>query len=78
MSAAPVPIRRTGHWQKSSFSGVDGEDCIEVTDADPRLLLRESEAPTTMLTVSPLSLLALIRQVRTASSASTSSRASCP
>ncbi|MGW0943812.1 DUF397 domain-containing protein [Streptomyces sp. NPDC002623] len=78
MSAAPVPIRRTGHWQKSSFSGVDGEDCIEVADADPRLLLRESDAPTTVLAVPPLSLLALIRQVRTPSSASISPRASRP
>ncbi|MEU3614234.1 DUF397 domain-containing protein [Streptomyces sp. NPDC006872] len=65
-------------WQKSSFSGVEAENCVELAHADPRLLLRESEAPTTMLTVSPLSLLALMRQVRTASSASTSSRASRP
>ncbi|MGW1781639.1 DUF397 domain-containing protein [Streptomyces sp. NPDC002143] len=78
MSAAPVPIRRTGHWQKSSFSGVDGEDCIEIADADPYLLLRESDAPDGVLAVAPGGLLALIRQVRTASSASTSSRASRP
>jgi hypothetical protein len=27
MNTSPIPATR---WQKSSFSGVDGEDCVEV------------------------------------------------
>ncbi|MGW2044897.1 DUF397 domain-containing protein [Streptomyces sp. NPDC001858] len=76
MSAAPIPIRRTAHWQKSSFSGVDGEDCVELAHAGSRLLLRESDAPGIVLAVSPMSLLALIRQVGTVGSDSNGSRAS--
>ncbi|SES47608.1 protein of unknown function [Streptomyces sp. yr375] len=57
--ATPEP-----RWQKSSFSGVDGEDCVEVTHAEPHLLLRESDDPTIALTLSPPALLSLIRQTK--------------
>ncbi|MFC4505925.1 MULTISPECIES: DUF397 domain-containing protein [Streptomyces] len=73
MTMSPTPVNR---WQKSSFSGVDGEDCVEVAHAAPHVLLRESDSPATVLMVPPVSLLALIRQVRTLNSASIKSRAS--
>ncbi|WP_329218507.1 DUF397 domain-containing protein [Streptomyces sp. NBC_01485] len=52
-------------WQKSSFSGIDAEDCVEVARAEPRrLLLRESDAADTVIAVPPAGLLALIHQVK--------------
>ena len=51
-------------WQKSTFSGVEGENCIEVARAEPHVFLRESDTPTAVLAVSPSGLLALIRQVK--------------
>ncbi|WP_405862492.1 DUF397 domain-containing protein [Streptomyces sp. NBC_01515] len=32
-------------WQKSSFSGVEGGNCLELAHHESRILLRESEAP---------------------------------
>lgn len=38
-------------WRKSSFSGSDGEiQCVEVAHVDGRILLRESDAPDTVVT----------------------------
>ncbi|MFD3920109.1 DUF397 domain-containing protein [Streptomyces sp. NPDC058595] len=38
-------------WQKSSFSGSDGEiQCVEVAHVDGLILLRESDAPDTVVT----------------------------
>ncbi|MFI5798340.1 DUF397 domain-containing protein [Streptomyces sp. NPDC051677] len=51
-------------WQKSTFSGVEGENCIEVTRAEPYVFLRESDNPAAVLTLSPSGLLALICEVR--------------
>ncbi|MEU3278390.1 DUF397 domain-containing protein [Streptomyces antibioticus] len=51
-------------WQKSSFSGAGGENCVELADAGARILLRESESPTVELVVPPEGLLWLIRQVK--------------
>ncbi|MFF3503615.1 DUF397 domain-containing protein [Streptomyces sp. NPDC003247] len=51
-------------WQKSSFSGVEGGNCIEVAPAEPRLLLRESEAPEAVLELAPAGLLGLIRRLK--------------
>lgn len=52
-------------WQKSSFSGVNAENCLEVAHAEPHLLLRESDTPGDVLVLAPGGLLALIRHVRT-------------
>ncbi|GAA3834882.1 DUF397 domain-containing protein [Streptomyces phyllanthi] len=49
MSTFPVPIC----WQKSSFSGVDGEDCIELAVHETQVLIRESDVPDTVITASP-------------------------
>ncbi len=40
-------------WQKSSFSGIDAENCIELADAEPHLLLRESDAPGDVIALAP-------------------------
>jgi len=53
-------------WQKSSFSGGgDGNECVELADADGTLLLRESDAPTRILPVTRDGLAALLRQIHT-------------
>ncbi|WP_312870156.1 DUF397 domain-containing protein [Streptomyces himalayensis] len=52
-------------WQKSSFSGGgEGNECVELARADDSLLLRESDAPTRILTVSRDGLAALLLQIR--------------
>ncbi|GHF46004.1 hypothetical protein GCM10010218_29050 [Streptomyces mashuensis] len=48
-------------WQKSSFSG-DASNCINVAaTGDGSLLLRESDAPDTVITLSATALCALLR-----------------
>ncbi|WP_369242749.1 DUF397 domain-containing protein [Streptomyces sp. R21] len=55
-------------WQKSSFSGAGGENCVELAHTTtPHLLLRESEAPNDALTLAPGGLLALIRSLKASS-----------
>ncbi|MEV4433665.1 DUF397 domain-containing protein [Streptomyces sp. NPDC049555] len=54
----------TSRWQKSSFSGANGEDCIEVTAQDESIVVRESDAPRTVLTLSPTQLRALLRALK--------------
>lgn len=51
-------------WQKSSFSGVEGGNCVEVAHAEAHLLLRESDAPTDVLAMPPLGLACLIRHIK--------------
>jgi hypothetical protein len=51
-------------WQKSSFSGVEAENCIELARTEPHLLLRESDTPGDVLTLAPQSLLDLIRHLK--------------
>lgn len=51
-------------WQKSSFSGAGGENCVEVAHAESHLSLRESDAPGEVLVLAPGGLLALIRHFR--------------
>ncbi|MGW2231088.1 DUF397 domain-containing protein [Streptomyces formicae] len=48
-------------WQKSTFSGAGGENCVEVTRTKSHLLLRESDDPDTVITTTPASLSALAR-----------------
>ncbi|MFF4352219.1 DUF397 domain-containing protein [Streptomyces sp. NPDC001530] len=52
-------------WQKSSFSGVDGEDCVELAHHGGRTLIRESDSPGDVLAVLPHSLAFLIRGAKT-------------
>ncbi|GAA2637796.1 DUF397 domain-containing protein [Streptomyces vastus] len=52
------------NWQKSSFSGAGGENCIEVARTEAHLLLRESDAPTDILALPLLGLACLIRHIK--------------
>ncbi|MEU5899106.1 MULTISPECIES: DUF397 domain-containing protein [Streptomyces] len=48
-------------WQKSSFSGpADGSQCVELARDKSNLLLRESDDPDHILTLTPGALSALI------------------
>jgi hypothetical protein len=52
-------------WQKSTFSsGSDGANCVELAAAKEELLLRESDDPTRILTVTRDGLAALLLQIR--------------
>ncbi|MEU9286965.1 DUF397 domain-containing protein [Streptomyces sp. NPDC048275] len=53
-------------WQKSSFSGAGGENCVELARAEPHLFLRESDVPGEVLALTAGGLLALIRHFKTA------------
>jgi hypothetical protein len=46
MSASPIK------WQKSSFSGGGGENCVEVADHDGGIKMRESDDPTSVIVTS--------------------------
>ncbi|MFI7318073.1 DUF397 domain-containing protein [Streptomyces venezuelae] len=49
------------HWQKSSFSGgAEGNECVELARDETNLLLRESDDPDHILTLTPTALSALI------------------
>lgn len=48
-------------WQKSSFSGAGGEECVELGREEGRILLRESDAPDTVIATTPARLNALVR-----------------
>ncbi|WP_200304043.1 DUF397 domain-containing protein [Streptomyces adelaidensis] len=54
-------------WQKSSFSGVEGANCIELAHHQGRILIRESDTPADVLTPVPEGLLALIHHLRSES-----------
>jgi hypothetical protein len=56
-------------WQKSTFSsGSDGSNCVELSHHDSTLLLRESDDPDRILSVSPHTLAALLSRIRTGAS----------
>ncbi|MEU6895818.1 DUF397 domain-containing protein [Streptomyces sp. NPDC046557] len=51
-------------WQKSSFSGGGGENCIEVGRHGDRIVMRESDDPEAIITTSPAKLAAFIEGVK--------------
>ncbi|NJQ02538.1 DUF397 domain-containing protein [Streptomyces zingiberis] len=52
-------------WQKSSYSGAEGPNCVEVArSAGGGLLLRESEAPEDVLVTSRAGMRGLIAAVK--------------
>ncbi|MFG2785828.1 DUF397 domain-containing protein [Streptomyces prunicolor] len=57
MRGPSVPVE----WQKSSFSGIDAENCLELAHHEGRILLRESETPGDVLALPPERLWALMR-----------------
>ncbi|MEV0278653.1 DUF397 domain-containing protein [Streptomyces sp. NPDC050610] len=51
-------------WQRSSFSGDGGNNCIEIAATRSTVALRESETPATTLTTNRTALRALLRHVK--------------
>ncbi|MEV8286546.1 DUF397 domain-containing protein [Streptomyces niveus] len=52
-------------WQKSSFSGPDNnQNCVELAEADGQILLRESDAPGTIITTDRNNLRAFLAGVK--------------
>lgn len=51
-------------WQKSSFSGGGGEQCLHVAEHEGRILLCESDDPASIVTTSPEKLAAFILGVK--------------
>jgi hypothetical protein len=47
-------------WQKSSFSGAQGEDCVEVALHASGIMMRESDDPATVIRLTPANLEALL------------------
>ncbi|KOG85199.1 DUF397 domain-containing protein [Streptomyces varsoviensis] len=58
-------MARVVEWQKSSFSsGGDSANCVELAAVGGTALLRESEEPASMLTLTRPGLAGLLRQVK--------------
>lgn len=51
-------------WQKSSFSGAGGENCVQLAAAAGTVLLRESDAPRAIVTASPAALRRLLVEIK--------------
>ncbi len=51
-------------WQKSSFSGGGGEQCLELADVAGEILVRESDDPNVILKTTPAKLHAFIQGVK--------------
>jgi hypothetical protein len=52
-------------WQKSSFSGVEGGNCLELAHHEGRILLRESDTPDMVVTATPARLHTLVLAIKT-------------
>ena len=52
-------------WQKSSFSGEGGNNCIQLAVAGPRVVIRESTEPGVIVTTTPARLRSFLDQVKT-------------
>ncbi|WP_030542384.1 DUF397 domain-containing protein [Streptomyces albus] len=52
------------HWQKSSFSGAEGPNCLEIAGVPGGLLIRESDVPGTVLEVGRAALAGLVAGVK--------------
>ncbi|MFD7816182.1 DUF397 domain-containing protein [Streptomyces sp. NPDC059785] len=51
-------------WQRSSFCGGGGNNCVELTTFGGSVALREGDSPTEVIEVNRKALLSLIRAVR--------------
>jgi hypothetical protein len=51
-------------WRKSSFSGAEGENCIEVAELARGIVLRESDAPDEIVSTIRANLAAFIAGVK--------------
>jgi hypothetical protein len=52
-------------WQKSSFSGAGGENCVELTYHDGQILIRESDTPDIIITATAARLRSLFETLQT-------------
>ncbi len=51
-------------WQKSSFSGAGGENCVEIAERGDTILIRESDAPNAHTSTSRSKFAALVKGVQ--------------
>lgn len=51
-------------WQKSSFSGAGGENCVELAAVAGTVMLRESDDPGVVLSTSPAALRRLLSGIK--------------
>ncbi|MCX4672416.1 DUF397 domain-containing protein [Streptomyces sp. NBC_01381] len=51
-------------WQKSSFSGGDGPNCVEVAQHEGGIVMRESDVPGSVIVTSRVNLAAFIAGVK--------------
>lgn len=51
-------------WQKSSFSGGGGEQCVEIAEHNGDILMRESDDPNAITTTSRVKFAAFIAGVK--------------
>ncbi|MER7043810.1 DUF397 domain-containing protein [Streptomyces jumonjinensis] len=51
-------------WQKSSFPGGDGPECVEIAQHDGSILVRESDDPGTVVTTDRAKLAAFLQGVK--------------
>ena len=51
-------------WQKSSFSGIEGGNCLELAHHEGRILLRESDSPDMVVIAAPARLHTLLRAIK--------------
>ncbi|MCZ4125491.1 DUF397 domain-containing protein [Streptomyces sp. H39-S7] len=58
-------------WQKSSFSGGGGENCVELAAAPATVLLRESDDPGVVLRTTPARFAAFLHAIKADGSATT-------
>ncbi|MEU3465192.1 DUF397 domain-containing protein [Streptomyces sp. NPDC006733] len=56
-------------WQKSSFSGAGGENCVELAAAAGSVLIRESDDPGVVLRTTPDRLAAFLDRLKADGSA---------
>ncbi|MEU3352748.1 DUF397 domain-containing protein [Streptomyces sp. NPDC037389] len=58
-------MRAEPRWQKTSFSGADdNQDCLELATTLRAVLLRESDAPRTVIATSRTRMAALITRIK--------------
>ncbi|MGW5866832.1 DUF397 domain-containing protein [Streptomyces sp. NPDC055239] len=51
-------------WQKSSFSGGDGPNCVEMAQHEGGIVMRESDVPDSIIVTSRANLAAFIAGVK--------------
>ncbi|MFD7663252.1 DUF397 domain-containing protein [Streptomyces sp. NPDC059788] len=52
------------NWQKSSFSGGEGENCVEVALHEGNIVMRESDEPSSTITTTRAKMAAFVKGVK--------------